>query len=180
MLGFGCIKRPENILFALDRSAVMYSNSANTTCDTKNLRDKTHLGVKGDGVTGPSLQIARFHGGVDPDVILRVRAQVHQVAVLARPAEDGPVLALLALVAHQHLVLQIRLLDRFQALEFGVARLRDGRRPDEQRHPVPDLGDAGRADVGEDLQVETVLLLVLLMLYTLWKHQLQVTDMSTQ
>ena len=63
-----------------------------------------YLGVKGNGVAGAPLQIPGLHDGMDADVVLRVGAQVHQVAVLARPAEDGPILALLALVAHQHLV----------------------------------------------------------------------------
>ena len=130
-------------------------------------QDGSHLGVKGNGVAGAALQISRLHDGVDQDVVLGVGPQVHQVAVLAWTAENGPILPRLSLVAHQDLVFQIRLLDRFETLEFGIAGLAHRRRPDQKRQPVANFRDPRRPNVGEDLQIEAVLLLVLLMFYTL-------------
>jgi hypothetical protein len=60
-----------------------------------------------------------------------------------------------------------------EGVEPGIARLAaERRRPDEEGEAVANLGDPRGANVGENLQVQAVLLLVLLVFYTLCKYSI--------
>ena len=69
---------------------------------------------------------------MDADVVLGARPQVGEPALDGGPGEDGPVLAVLALVGEQDLVEVLRVGDGLQGLELGAVAVPDGGTPGQE------------------------------------------------
>ena len=76
---------------------------------------------------------------MDADVVLGARPQVGEPALDGGPGEDGPVLAVLALVGEQDLVEVLRVGDGLDGVELCAVAVPDRGAPGQERAPGFDV-----------------------------------------